>query len=452
MSTPFSMTHCDHSGRARCRPALALAVVLTLLPACGDDSTLTTVPATPEPTPVLQDDSSMQTPAPQPQPLYAAMVNVGSPEGDVSYLTTLGSLDAGNVLDLSNGIEFPGTKAILGISGRPSVWVTSWDEPTIQRWDLDADGSFQRGPTVSFAALGVTNTGYVSLSRAFTPERAAFYSSEIGELIQWNPRTMEIIGTLPLDIPDLVISGAGAIPPGGGWVQLRPDNTVVVNYYYLDGDFVLGDRVGIKVVDWVDNEVIGSDEWIGCNYLGRGAQTSDGTLYYTALAQWVQDGLVWPGEATTAVPCALRVSPGDSQFDRSFQPNDLGRLVGGQAVTGSLEILNDHRSYFVAWDEALVTRPLTADNFDDLRYTTPAWRWYTWDLESPEATPVDAEPFASQPDILWADGHALFRDQRLTAERGGRGVTPMYELTAEGTLVTAFTGYGTVDSIVKVRN
>jgi hypothetical protein len=97
-----------------------------------------------------------------------------------------------------------------------------------------------------------------------------------------------------------------------------------------------------------------------------------------------------------------------------------------------------------------VTEELTPDNYDDRRYSTPAWRWYTWDLQSAEATAVATEPFASQPDVLWADGRALFRDQRLTAERGGRGITPMYELTADGKLVTAFTGYGSIASIVKV--
>jgi hypothetical protein len=437
---------------------LPLALGIVVLPACGEDTTRTTpvgsgmaaTPSAPSTSPTAANEAS-------PRPAYAVMTNVGSPEGDVSYLATLDSLEAGSVLDLDQAIEFPGARAILGISGHPAVWVTSWDEPTIERWDLRADGSFERGPIVSFAGLGVSNTGYVSLTRAFTLERSAFYSSEIGALIQWNPTTMEIIGELPLDIPDNelpdgAIPGKSAIPPSDGWVQLRPDGTVVVNYYYLDGDFVLGDRVGLRVVDWVNNQVIGSDEWVGCNYLGRGSQTSDGAIYYTALAQWVQDNLIWPGEATTAVPCALRVLPGQTTFDRSFQPNDLGQLIGGKTVTGSLEILNDRRSYFVGWDDALVTQPLTVDNYEDMRYSTPAWRWYTWDLRSPRATAIDAEPFASQPDILWADGRALFRDQTLTSEQGGGGVTPMYELTSDGTLVPAFIGRGTVDSIVKLAN
>jgi len=380
-------------------------------------------------------------------PLYAAMVTVAGPDGDTSYLTTIGSLDAGSVLDIDAGIEFPGTASILGISGHPSVWVTSWDEPTIERWDLDRNDTFQRGPTVSFAKLGVENTGYVSLSLAFTLERAAFYSRELGALVQWNPSTMEIVATLPLDIPD-----NGTIPPADGWVQLRPDGTVLVDYYYLDGDWNLGDRVGLTTVDWIKNEIVGRDEWLGCNYLGRGGHTSDGTAYYTALAQWVQDALLWPGEPSTAVPCALRVLPGETAFDRDFSPTDLGDLVGGRQVTGSLEVLNDERAYFVAWHDELVPEPLTPENFDGLRYSTPAWKWYTWDLASEQATEVESDPFASQPDVLWADGRMFFRDQCLTADRGGRGITPLYELTAEGTLENAFIGYGIVDSIVKVRD
>ncbi len=418
----------------RCSASL-LCLSLIALPACGDGARV-----------VGGSGASESGPA------YAVMTNVGGPEGDSSYLTTLPSLDAGTALNLDAGIEFPGTKSVMGLSGASSVWVTSWEDPTIERWDLTADGRFERGPTVSFAAFGVPNTGYVSESRAFTLERAAFYSREIDSFIQWNPSTMEVIATLPLDIPDNVIPGGESIPPGDGWVQLRPDGTVLVNYHYLDSNYVLGDRVGLKVIDWVANTVIGSDEWLGCNYLGRGSQTSDGATYYTALAQWVQAALLWPDDPGTAVPCALRVLPGASTFDRDFQPNDLGELIGGRTVTGSLEILNDARAFFVAWEDELVGEVLTPDNFEDLRYSTPAWKWYTWDLLSSQATPVDAEPFASQPDILWADGRALFRDQRLTSERGGRGITPMYELTADGALVPAFTGYGSVGSIVKVRD
>jgi hypothetical protein len=420
------------AGLARARALLAAPLAMLLLPGCGGG-----------------DEQLAAAPAPETGggALYAVMTNVGGPEGDTSYLATLDSLDAGNVLDVDAAIEFPGTKSVMGLSGHAAVWVTSWDEPTIERWDLSPDGSFQRGPSVSFAALGVSNTGYTSESRAFTLERAAFYSREIDALIQWNPSTMEIIDTLPLDIPD-----NGAIPPGDAWVQLRPDGSVLVNYHYLDANFTLGDRVGLKVVDWQANTVIGEDEWVGCNYLGRGSQTSDGTTYYTALAQWVQAALLWPGDPETAVACALRVLPGELGFDRSFQPTDLGQLIGGRTVTGSLEIVNDQRAYFVAWEDELVEQALTPENFDDLRYSTPAWKWYTWDLVSPEAREVDAEPFASQPDVLWAGERAMFRDQRLTGDRGGRGLTPMYELTAGGTLEPAFIGYGNVGSIVKTRD
>jgi hypothetical protein len=387
----------------------------------------------------------MSTKAGQAQ--YAVMTIVSSPDADTSYLTTIGSLDAGAVLNIDTAIEITGPASIMGVSGHPAVWVTSWDEPTIERWDLDQNGIFHRGRKVSFANLGVTNTGYVSLSTAFTLGKAAFYSSEIGSLIFWDPSAMEIVDTLSLDIPD-----NGAIPPSDGWVQLRPDGTLLVNYYYLDGDWNLGDRVGLRAVDFGSQEVIGSDEWIGCNYLGRGSQTSDGTTYYTALAQWVQPAVLWPDDPTTAVPCSLRVLPGETVFDRDFSPNDLGELVGGMKVSGSLEVVNDDRAYFVGWREDLLGDTLTPENFEDLRYSTPAWKWYTWDLSSPQATEVDADPFASQPDVMWADGRAFFRDQRLTADRGGTGITPIYELTRGGTLESAFIGYGSVDTIVKVRD
>src|SRR5690606_24395344 len=132
---------------------------------------------------------------------YATLAVAQDPDGRVGYLTTFSSLDAGTILNLDDAIEIPRGAGGWGIDGYPAIWVTSWDEPTIVRYDLQDDGTFTEGDTIDFSGLGLANSGYQG-GGILTPELATFFSPDIGGLVHWNPTTMEIVGTLPIGVPD----------------------------------------------------------------------------------------------------------------------------------------------------------------------------------------------------------------------------------------------------------
>jgi hypothetical protein len=367
------------------------------------------------------------------------------PDGQTSYLATLPSLDAGNALDLSQAIELPGNRRIVGIDGYPALWVADFNSPNIDRWDLREDGSLEHAGTVNFGNLGLTSAGQAEQG-AFSLERGTFANIELGSLVNWNPLTMEIEGTLPLGIPD-----QGSLPAWIRNVKARPDGTLLASYYYIDADNNLGDGAGIVTVDWAANQIIDRDEWTGCSYTLNAGQTSNGATYFATHAAWVQEKLVYPpGSPGHAPACALRVLPGESKYDRSFTPTDLGRLINRQ-VTGTLNVSTEDAAFFVAWHDELVGQEITQGNFADLRFTTPAWKWYTWDLQSASARELpNAEPFAALPTVMSVEGKLYFGDTRLSAENGGLGVSQYYQLTSDG-VVPAFVGYGRVYSILRLR-
>src|SRR5690606_1598159 len=120
-------------------------------------------------------------------------------------------------------------------------------------------------------------------------------------------------------------------------------------------------------------------------------------------------------------------------------------------IVGDLYIINDDLAYFRAWHPELVEGELNEENFSDTWITQPAWKWYSWDLDSDEAQEVpDVGAFSGRPHLFRGDGRVFMSDERLTADDGGRGLTPMYELTADG-ITEAFVGRASIYGVVRVR-
>jgi len=377
--------------------------------------------------------------------LYAMTVHAFGPDSTTSYLVTVPSLEEGNLMDLDTAIELPDYANVGGISGEPFVWLGYSNSPTVERWDLDASGRFVRGPTLSFANLGASSVSPDAQGAFISRELAAVPNQDTGELIFWNPTSMEIVGSLDLEIPE-----RDGVPPLVRSTTARPDGTLLLSYYYLSAEGRFVDVAGIVVVDPSGPSVLGRDEWEGCNY-NYARDAADGTVYLTVNASWIQGRLVYPdGGPWVATPCLLRVLPGATEFDRGFVPEVLSGLAGGRQITGNLEPTSEREAFFVAWQDELVTAELTPENFDDMRYTIPAYKWYLWDIVGAQAVEVPGEPFAALPEINVVDGRMWYSDQRLAGDNGGLGVVPFYELTPTGPK-PAFIGFGTTWYMVRVR-
>jgi hypothetical protein len=427
------------------RHAGAFATLLALVAAaCSDSSTIIEQgePAA-LPEPGASPGDATETP-PAAGNVYAMTVHAFGPDITTSYLVTLQSVDEGSVMDLDTAIELPAFANVAGIAGEPFVWLGYGGEPTLERWDLRPDGRLEPGPRLNFANLGASEVSPDAQGAFISMDLAAVPNQQTGELIFWNPTTMEIVGTLNLEIP-----ARDGIPPLVRSTTPRADGSLVLSYYYISPEGEFADGAGIVVVDPSGPSVIARDEWAGCDY-NYARATDDGTIYLTVGAQWIQRRLIYADGPYLAQPCLLRILPGATEFDRDFDPNTLAGLSGGRAITGNLEPVNAGEAFFVAWQEELMGTPFTPENYDDVRGTTAAFKWYHWDMASGQATEVPGDPFAALPTVYPVDGRQLYSDQRLAGDDGGLGVVPFYELTPSGSR-PAFTGFGTTWKVLRLR-
>jgi hypothetical protein len=419
---------CRDRERAGRVPAL-LAAQLLLLAACGSDDSSSKDNG---------DDQSGDA-------VYAMTFHAFGPDDtDTSYLVTMSSLEEGSEMDVDSAIELPDYANVSGIPGEPFVWLSDFSTPIVERWDLQKDGSLKKGPTLSFSNLGVSSVSPWAQGTYLSLELAAVPNQETGELIFWNPKAMEIVDTLDLEIPE-----KNGIAPLIRSLVARPDGTLLASYYHISTEGEFADGAGIVIVDPEKNEVIARDEWEGCNY-NYAKLTADGTVYLTINASWALRELIYEDGPWLAEACLLRVLPGETQFDREFDPKTLVKLAGDRPITGSFEPLSENEAFFSAWQDEVVTQKFTAENFDDVAYSTPGFKWYHWNMKTGETVEVPGEPFAGIPSINRVDGNLLFGNQDRASENGGLGVAPFYKLTPEGA-EAAFTSYGTIWNILRLR-
>ena len=434
----------DHAGcsSAAC-VACAGAALLTAL-ACSDGATVIdqrVEPAVAEP---AAGEGEEREAAMAPSSVYAMTTHAFGPDTTTSYLVVLSSLDAGTVMNLDTAIELPDYANVAGIVGEPSVWLGYSASPIIERWDLDAAGRFQPGPRLSFANLGAATVSPDAQGTFISRELAAVPNQETGELIFWNPSTMEIVNSLDLEIPE-----RNGVAPLVRSTVARPDGTLLLSYYYISAEGDFEDGAGIVIVDPSGPSVVARDEWMGCNY-NYARPAPDGTVYLTVSASWIQRRLVYETGPWLAEPCLLRILPGATEFDRQFDPSTFSALTGGREIAGNLELLNDHQAFFVAWHDELRTEELTVANFDDVQFSTPAYKWYFWDMDTGRVSEVPGEAFAALPQVNIVDGRVLYSDQRSASDDGGRGRVPFFELTVDGP-TPAFTGIGTTWYMLRIR-
>ncbi|HKO94304.1 MAG TPA: hypothetical protein VJU61_24290, partial [Polyangiaceae bacterium] len=357
------------------------------------------------------------------------------------------SLDASVTVDLRNAIEFPGGANAVGIDGEPYVYVGLWSSPTVERWDLQADGSLRRGPSISFANLGVTDTSSVAFTPIVSRNKSYFADYTGAKLVTWNPAAMEAVGTI-----ELPLENEGALVPVlMSYLTVR-DDSVLVNSFMndLDDGTKYSDRSRLLAIDTRTDEVVSVDEWVGCEKMQLAGQTSDGTAYYTAdnSRTFVRHVL---GAGYGAAACGLRVVPSGKTFDQGYNV-DLRQLVGGRPVVGDMMVVSDTLAFLRVWHEEDVPQAVTLENFQDVYATTPAFHWWTWEIGSSAAREIpDQVPQAGFADRFSVDGRTFVVDNSLIKDDAG-GSAPFIELTPSGELRRALTGKGQVGgTIFRVR-
>jgi hypothetical protein len=147
--------------------------------------------------------------------------------------------------------------------------------------------------------------------------------------------------------------------------------------------------------------------------------------------------------ADRGVPdCALRLLPGETTFDPSWELDTASRTGGA-----SVAVLQggDSTMWFRVFDESAVELPVPADY--QTMDTALAWQWYSLDVESEQAAVRnDERPLSSVGALgMFVDGRAF-----TTVENADYGEATLLELTASG-FIERTTVRGVIDDVARVR-
>jgi hypothetical protein len=378
-------------------------------------------------------------------PLYVLHTRVSSADFNQqsSYLVAVSSIEHGTTFDLDRAVELDATDVgLVGMTGSPYVYAGSCSEPIVTRFEVHDDGTFTKGPKLSFANLGVSQACLDSRVGLHSATKAYFAENQAAEaqVVVWNPSTMEIEKTIAL--PD--VGPEGKLLP---LVNLFPSGDrlfVVVSWQEsFDEDYTyFGDHVRLIVIDTKTDEVISQSDDPRCNELVQGSSTSGGTLY---LSPYSGDTPIRSilGDEHGVDSCGLRVVPPGKTFDQGYEV-DLAALAGGRPA-GDLVLVSDDVAFIHVWHSELVD-PIKKDlsNWEEATGQN-GFLWWRWPLGATKAERIPDQKPGNYTIVTSVDGRKFFNhwSDDFTS-------TTLEELTPDGTIVPSLSGPGQLYEVVRV--
>ncbi|MEY4544340.1 MAG: hypothetical protein RL685_535 [Pseudomonadota bacterium] len=390
----------------------------------------------PTPTPGAVPSVTEQNSQPDEPSLYALLYLVWSDDGPTGYVALSDTLDRTNV-SLNDSREVPGYASMAAVGG--DLLVASGDEPSITRYTIGPDLSWQSGPTLSFANQGVEAAGF--FRQFIADDDTAYAELEVNKRVVWDPSTLEIRGVKETSMLDLERNGL-ALFANYNRSYHRFQGSVMRPFSYHDEDWY----------EWAaDTQLVVYDastqdeaKVLSAPCPGLDTVTTDeaGNSYFST---WEYPAL--HGLAGRAAPCVTKVNadgtlgslPDLTQWTEGRQLKLFNYLADGKAVAAVLH----HEDYgdvdFPALD---------IDGFYEIEGLH--YRLWLFDLEQQSARPLEgiAEGYNvnSTYSIARLDGKSFVF---LSAEDSSN--TKVYELDSNGTATERFEVPGVVYQWLKVR-
>lgn len=297
-------------------------------------------------------------------------------------------------LKLEDGFELRGSCVARG----EDLFVAGRDSPVLTRFAISDSGVPEETGRLSFAPTGLSTISTRSSRFQFFSDTKAYLLDPTNrEVIIWNPRDLELVGSFPIPgldpPPGFVSAGIGGIA--------RVDNRIIVPFWQGTADGVTAPRTAFAFIDG-DTDSATVDVITNCGGINWSKVTSSGDIYFSTGGATVAAGIA--GVPGTSPPCMVRVGAGESQVDDSFffSPNDY---TG--APTAALLPAPGDRSYVIAYDEALGPAPGGLSPIEVI--FAPAWGLHSVAEVgvSTTATRVqDVEPAAGRPTAFLVDDRA----------------------------------------------
>jgi hypothetical protein len=397
-----------------------------LLVSCGADDTKVTAGPMPSPAP-------LDTAGANDEPVYIVFTTIDTPDGRAGYFVTTPSIEGDVAVDVARGFEEPGGGQLYAPPSQGYFLFGSGEAATFTRYDLDEQGNLQRGRTVSFANLGVTD---VWRHMIFVNETKAYFLDLTQlQIISFNPTTMELNRAIPVD--DFVCEGETQTEFGEPIA--REDG-----YYFTRSCWdldVTSSGSSLVHLDPVTDSVSVSHD-TRCMGMQVGFRADSGDAY------WFADhdaSMEWSVQQRNAPhDCALRLRAGETTFDPSWEL-DLTTRTGGVSAVGSVPA-GGSSIWVKAFEPAAMREPIPVETID---YTLKVWRWGLLDVESD--TPVQLQADAEL--VVYYGPHIQIDDRRFSpattfSDLGDE--TTLVELTSNG-IVPRMTVPGELRKVARLR-
>lgn len=418
--------------------AMEMRPLQPVTPSPGSETPVT--PSLPRPAMDLPPSAPpAMTSAPEATPATAPAFLLGTRIWDdtstTSYFHVLRSIDSEVTVDAARALEVPGAAKLYSVPGLGWFAVGQGESPIITRYTLGPEDNLVAGESISLSSYGVRDlwdTLYVvSPTKAYYPDRAE------GQLIVWNPSTMQVTGSIRL--PQTLRPGYLAVY---AYAPIVRGTQLLISVGWFDWD--VADSVlpetGLLVLDTATDAVQRFDVDTRCAGVTQPIVAADGDTYLVSSA--IAAAAHRLGRLATE-PCALRVRQAEDRIDPGYLM-PLAQLTGGAlagepAPAGQAGLLLRVLDPALAnTDAALLTWEITG---------SPAWRWARWDLSSQDLVPLsELEP--STADVLWFRmGERVFASETAA----DYSQTTLLELTASGGVERRATVPGFLHGIAQVR-
>jgi len=257
----------------------------------------------------------------------------------IGSLTVVDNLAESGTVNLAGAQDF-GTDITYSSPGKGVVFVGRKDQPSLQRWAVNASGKLALTGELGLGAYGITTTLGRSLPviQFIAEDKAYFIDIENFQIIVFNPSatpmTIYTDKTFPITGLDVeaVTDGVGTL--------LRDGDRVLVAGRYWDEDDTATPLVKVAIIDVKTNAVKYAEDK-RCANIGSAVVDNEGNTYFgshPALGVWNTAGL---NDAQSPPACIVRIKKGEDAFDASYFVN-LQQLSNGGTVGTLMQGVDGH--------------------------------------------------------------------------------------------------------------
>jgi hypothetical protein len=300
----------------------------------------------------------------------------------------------GSELDLAEAREFAGGSADLWILGE-HAYVTNGDAPVIAKYEIDAQHALREVGSISFENYGVSDAAFWN-NAVVSDTKAYLTGTNASELVVWNPRTLEIEGTVEIEglenrgelMPRAALADRSNIVSGG---QLfRP-------IYWTDEDYAGRTEDSLVVVIDTETDKVVDKIKVDCTGLDYGTVGSDGLLYFST----------WTGSVGTRLAldtpptCFAAIDPATHEVK---SVTTFASVTGGHEGAAMKHVGNG-QFLFSVYDER---RSDLAGKTPSEVSGVPNFQVWLYDGKTHEAAPVEAIDWNSGANYYKSIGDSVY--------------------------------------------